>query len=62
MLENFIMQQRISVAEAWLVFLFSYLAFKNFNLRMFNVPLQDSELVRVHAYFLILCLLMALTR
>ena len=62
MLEYYLTQPRISVAEVWLVFLFSYFVLKHFNMNMIGVPLLDFELFRVHAYFLILCLLMALTR
>ena len=62
MLEHYLTQPRISVAEVWLVFLFSYFILKQFNMDMIGVTLSDFELVRVHAYFLILCLLMALTR
>ena len=62
MLEHYLTQPRISVAEVWLVFLFSYFVLKHFNMNMMSVPLLDFELFRVHAYFLILCLLMALTR
>ena len=62
MLEHYLTQPRISVAEVWLVFLFSYFVLKHFNMNMMGVPLLDFELFRVHAYFLILCLLMALTR
>ena len=62
MLEHYITQPRISIAEVWLVFLFSYFMLKQFNMKMIGVTLSDFELVRVHAYFLILCLLMALTR
>ena len=62
MLEHYLMQRRISVAEAWLLFLFSYFMLKHFDMKTIGVPLSEFELVRVHAYFLILCLLMALTR
>ena len=62
MLEHYLTQPRISVSEVWLVFLFSYFILKQFNMNMLGVPLLDFELIRVHAYFLILCLLMALTR
>ena len=62
MLEHYLMQPRISIAEVWLVFLFSYFVLKHFNMNMIGVTLSDFELIRVHAYFLILCLLMALTR
>ena len=62
MLEHYLTQPRISVAEVLLVFLFSYFMLKQFNMDMIGVTLSDFELVRVHAYFLILCLLMALTR
>lgn len=62
MLEHYLMQPRISIAEVWLVFLFSYFVLKQFNTNMIGVTLSDFELIRVHAYFLILCLLMTLTR
>lgn len=62
MFENYLIQPRISIAEVWLVFLFSYFMLKQFNMSMLGIPLLDFELVRVHIYFLILCLLMALTR
>lgn len=62
MLEHYITQPRISIAEVWLVFLFSYFILKHFNMSMLGIPLLDFELFRVHTYFLILCLLMALTR
>lgn len=62
MFEHYLTQPRISVAEVWLVFLFSYFVLKQFNMDMIGVTLSDFELIRVHAYFLILCLLMALTR
>ena len=62
MIEHYLTQPRISVAEVWLVFLFSYFILKHFNMSMLGVPLLGFELIRVHTYFLILCLLMALTR
>ena len=62
MLEHYLTQPRISVTEILLVFLFSHFMLKQFNMNMLGVTLSDSELIRVHAYFLILCLLMALTR
>ena len=62
MIEHYFTQPRISIAEVWLVFLFSHFMLKHFSLNMLGVPLLDFELARVHAYFLIICLLMALTR
>mgnify|MGYP003477885283 FL=1 len=62
MLEHYLTQPRISIAEVWLIFLFSYFVLKQFNIGVMGVPLLDFELIRVHTYFLILCLLMALTR
>ena len=62
MLEQYLTQPRISIVEVWLVFIFSYFMLKQFNMNMLGIPLLDFELFRVHTYFLILCLLMALTR
>lgn len=62
MIEHYLTQPRISITEVWLVFLFSHFMLKQFSMNMLGVTLSDFELTRVHAYFLILCLLMALTR
>ena len=51
MLEHYLTQPRISVAEVWRVFLFSYFVLKQFNMNMIGVTLSDFELIRVHAYF-----------